>query len=380
MAGNMASQSIEGMKHPEILILFPDDWAAYSPTLQRLVDQLRESSSVRVHAMDTGRFDNTALDPEIYRFVKIPARLGWISRKTGTYRLMRTLALVRAARHDSAQSTHIIAIDADGTFAAFLLRRKFHYLSLEVGRHFFLQYLAHKYALSITSQSRQRLNFQFNPRTIDGKPIFFIQNAPVIGRQVPRSLAISRTSHPRFVYLGNAIPLHGLYRMLELVNAWPEATLTLQGIIPATELRIIHAEYGHLLTQGRLIISNSYVPEGKIEHFLADFDIGLCLYELGMWNRRNFNYLSVPAGKMFNYFAAGLPVIASNLIGLSPVTEYQAGVQVTHNDVESLREAAQLILARYNQYSVACLKAAADYDFRSSAAALINFLHSGKTT
>ncbi len=172
------------------------------------------------------------------------------------------------------------------------------------------------------------------------------------------------------------MPLHGLVAMLELIRAWPEATLTLQGIHTEQGLAIIREQYQDLVNAGRIIISKHYVPESSILTFLSNFDIGLCLYELDR-HSSDFNYLSSPAGKMFNYFAAALPVIASDFVGLNPVSLHHAGIQVRSHRTETLLEACQNLMTDYTTFSEGARKAAVHYDFRRSASHLINLLRDG---
>jgi glycosyltransferase involved in cell wall biosynthesis len=136
---------------------------------------------------------------------------------------------------------------------------------------------------------------------------------------------------------------------------------------------LIRSRNGDLVESGRVILRENYVPEAALPTFLADFDIGLCLYELGRW-RRDFNYLSSPAGKMFNYFSAGLPVVASNLTGLNPVSLHQAGIQVDSHETETLIAACRAILDDYARYSRGAGRAAMHYDFRRAVAPLADFL------
>jgi hypothetical protein len=235
------------------------------------------------------------------------------------------------------------------------------------------------HALSITTQSRERLNFQFDPKGIEKIPVFIVQNAPSVPMNRP-VLALHRSvdvERPRFVYLGHAIPLHGMFPMLELIKAWPGATLTLQGIHPEPSLRLIRKQYGALIDSGRVSINSGYLSEVELEQFLSGFDIGLCLYELDRRQCSNFNYLSSPAGKMFNYFSSGIPVLASSQIGLSPVSRRGAGIQVMSNSVAELKAAAHAILSDYQKYSAACVEAAIHYDFKTSVIRFVAFLQSG---
>lgn len=376
----MSTSDIEkpatGKERTKILILFPDDWAAYSPTLTRLTTQLEEYFSVCVYTLDTGRADNSSLDPSIYHYVRLHPFLARLLRKTGTYRIVRTLALAYSARHAAKSATHVIAADADGTVAARILKKQFHFLSLEIGWHPIMRKIVHDNALSITIQSHARLEFQFKAVNIATIPVFIVQNSPCLNTRSQEHAAahIVDTEKPRFVYLGHAIALHGLRPMLDLVMAWPGATLTIQGIQPERSLHLIQKHYGPLLESGVLSLNTSYLTEAELEQFLAKFDIGLCLYELDRKHKHDFNYLSSPAGKMFNYFSSGLPVIASSQIGLSPVGQHNAGIQVSNNTVAELQSAARTILTNHEYYRKGCMAAAIHYDFRTSAGRLVDFL------
>src|SRR5690606_25313037 len=272
-----------------------DDWAAYSPTLLRLVDLLSESFDVQAYVMDTGRIDNSVLDSRRYRLVHVPPAIAKAVRLTGTYRVFRSVALAFAARREMKPGTQVVAVDADGSIAAMLLRRRFHMLSLEVGHHPVARRVVERLADSITIQSPERLEYQFSRIGESGIRIFYVRHAPQAGPR-PRE----RTPDPRrpkLVYVGNLIPTHGLGAMLELVRAWPESSLTLLGIAGPTGLDFIHRNAGDLIASGRLRIVMEYVRDEASPDFLERFDIGLCLYELGASRlRRNFNYESSPAG------------------------------------------------------------------------------------
>lgn len=363
---------------PSVVVLFPDDWAAFSPTLTGLVTLLERDFGVEALVLDTGRFDLDSLDPITYRKLSISPRVSKVLRRTRTLRLARTLLLAIKARRAARRATHVIAVDADGALAAFLLGRKFHYLSLELSRFSLASFLVPWRARSITIQSSERLHYHFAPTAITHLPVFLIQNAPNAPPLDSRTTGkIARDlSRPRLVYMGSAIPAHGLISMLELLRGWPEASLTIQGIVPDESIELIHRDYADLLPDGRVRIAQGYLPEGEIPGFLSGFDVGMCLYDLRGRASKDFNYISCPSGKMFNYFAAGLPVVASNLIGLNPVTRNQSGIQSDSNSVDDLRRAISDICADYPQYCENARRAALTYDFGRNAGALLSFLQS----
>jgi hypothetical protein len=80
--------------------------------------------------------------------------------------------------------------------------------------------------------------------------------------------------------------------------------------------------------------------------------------------------VSGPSGKMFNYFAAGVPVIANEILGFEPVREAGASVLIPNSIVESeqgpaaIYTAAQTIYNDYSKYLNGCYQAAKRYNFK----------------
>lgn len=361
----------ESTGRSKVCILFPDDWATYSPTLVRLVERLRRDADVSAFVMDTGRFDLAPLDPRVFHRVGVPSRLARLLRITATWRPFRILRLARAARRCARDSRHIVAVDADGAWAATLLGRRFHFLSLEIARWSSARWLVPARALSITIQSQERLDFQFPPTSGKRPPVFLVQNAPPAPPEAPDpGRRRESLDAPRIVYMGNIIPGHGVDAMLALARAWPQVRLTLHGPVSASYESSILSGNQDLVASGRLELSKAFLADDRIPAFLAGFDIGICLYDLSGRQRHDFNYLSSPSGKMFNYFAAGLPVLASPVTGLSPVSEFEAGIQARSNEATDLVAAARQIAARYGSYREGARRAAVAFDFERSVAPL----------
>jgi glycosyltransferase involved in cell wall biosynthesis len=162
--------------------------------------------------------------------------------------------------------------------------------------------------------------------------------------------------------------------MLEMLRAWPEASLVLRGPAPEATRSLIASTCGDLLQSGRLTLDTGYLNDDELGSFLATFDIGLCLYDLSGSLRRDFNYMSAPSGKMFNYFAAGLPVLGSNIQGLSPVVRHDAGLLVEGNEAAALVEAGRRIMTRHAGFQAGALRAAEAFDFHASATLLADVL------
>ena len=370
----MIPYATDSASAPDVVILFPDDWAAYSPTLLRMTHFLAELLVVRTYVLDTGRVDNSVLDPRHFHRIRVPAFLATILRKSGLYRPFRILSLWLRARQSINTNTRIIAVDTDGVMAARLIGRPFHFLSLEIGKNGILRRLVAKHALSITIQSKERLRYEIGNHIATQRPVFYIQNAPEIVR-APHVHQPNQLS-PRLIYLGHLLPLHGLLTMLNLVRAWPQATLTLIGLQNPSGVAFIRSHAKDLINAGRVVLKQEYVPESLLPDFLSGFDIGLCFYEIDS-SHRDFNYISSPAGKMFNYFSAGIPVVASKLVGLNPVSLHNAGIQVESHDAEIVKNACHQVLTNYEYYSRGACEAAVYYDFRRAVTPFSEFLIHG---
>src|SRR5881409_3653435 len=102
-----------------------------------------------------------------------------------------------------------------------------HYVSLEISRPSLARWIVPSRACSIVIQSQERLAYQFRPGSIAHIPVFFIQNAPNADAFIHMRTTSRDLSRPRLVYMGLLRPEHGLFRMLDLLRAWPEASLSL---------------------------------------------------------------------------------------------------------------------------------------------------------
>ncbi len=358
------------MDHPELLILFPDDWAPISPTLTRLVDHIKLESNIRVFAIQTGRYSFESLDKNIYNPVSFPK---WMVQ-TRLHLLVKPFMLALTARKAGRRFESIIAFDFQGALSAILLLRKFHFVSLELTHNKIMQFILPKLALSITIQSKDRLEYLIGCKNAPRIPVYFVQNAPSKDAIISKPLASHLIDKPKFVYMGNIIKSHGLSEMIDFLRAWGTATLRLQGPMPESSRKLLKENAGDLISSGRLTYSEDILEDSEVVTFLSKFDIGLCFYSLSGIQSHDFNYISSPSGKMFNYFAAGLPVLSSNHPGLKPVSEFNAGIQANSLDADKLIHDAKMILDDYQMFSSGALSAAVAYDFTNAVDPLLRQL------
>ncbi|MBR9978625.1 MAG: glycosyltransferase family 4 protein, partial [Bacteroidetes bacterium] len=102
------------------------------------------------------------------------------------------------------------------------------------------------------------------------------------------------------------------------------------------------------------------VPSGELPAWTASADLGMCLIEdLG----RSY-YLSLP-NKLFEYIAAGVPVIGSDFPEIGPLLrETSSGIAVNPSEPELVLRAIRTLLnddGRYERSRQACLEAATQY-------------------
>lgn len=116
-------------------------------------------------------------------------------------------------------------------------------------------------------------------------------------------------SEIRLVHVGSVHPDRGRDVMLQamaIVNQkGKKAHLTILGASP-DQLEYCRREIQELGISGAVTLYGR-VPGSQIPHYLSAADAGLCLWEDLPWYRFN------PPTKLFEYLAAGLPVLASNI-------------------------------------------------------------------
>ncbi|MEJ2726543.1 MAG: hypothetical protein P8175_18280, partial [Deltaproteobacteria bacterium] len=175
-----------------------------------------------------------------------------------------------------------------------------------------------------------------------------------------------RSFDGRLVFLGNILPEHGIFTCLDAVEelAAGGVTLTIKGVLYRKRVRDkIFARYGHLIKTGTVTLDKTYVDQDKIIGFLSRFSVGFCLYDFGIISKKDFNYLSSPSGKVFNYYAAGVPVIGTDIPGLRSVKDFNAGVLLSEPSVQGIKQALKEISDRFDFYRANCFEAARHFDF-----------------
>jgi|TARA_B100000315_G_scaffold187081_1_gene176638 glycosyltransferase involved in cell wall biosynthesis len=355
----------------KVLIIFPDEWVAYSPTVLNLVEVLSPSLSVKVVAPDNSRFNNTNLDVATYHFIRIPGFIS-IMLPGPIYRLFKLVMFLYKLRRERADI--VIGVDSVGMYTALKLFRKCNLLSLEIRRDICFRLSDKRLIESVMIQTKERFDFLFSQ--YPGK-VFLVPNSPIVKDTsfITHDNGNENSQEPfRLIFLGTAIPEHGIYTCIDSIQQLGNIRLTVKGIILPEVKAVIGEKYATLLAAGHLIVDDDYLHQNEILPYLSRFDAGFCFYDFTLIKKNDFNYISCPSGKMFNYFGAGLPVIGSDILGLRLVKEFDAGILLQDISPASIAEAIHSIRADHATFQQNCIRAAKALDFHERSKEYVQFL------
>ena len=362
-------------KEKSILIVFPDEWLQYSPSVLNLYHCCNEKFNTKLIYIDNDKFDNNDL-VEASKKIRIHKLTAYISRKTLGYkfykvlRLFITLLFVKLfdKRYDM-----VIAIDSSGYVATKLFFPKAIYFSLETEKDVYYR-ISQKLGIeNLIIQSKERKEFMVGNGL--NTEVFYIQNAPILTNQ---PISIKEKTDKRILYMGNIEFGYGLEQFIECIKELDNTyTLTLKGIKNDKYFNWLHQKYDDLINSGKLLFDFNYVEQSKIIEYVSQFYIGITGYDLAL-AKQSFNYFSSPAGKLFNYYAAAVPVIGIDIIGLKSVKDFKAGVLIDEVIPSKIESAIHIIEKEYTTYSANCLLAAKEFDFKRSFDYFINNVDQNK--
>lgn len=318
----------------KILIIFTDLHLPYSPTTLKLFDELKKHYTVELlAAKPRTNYKRFNIDDPAIVFVdfdKIPSlltRIWLFARRTfkklfnsnfnketkQTLSTIKTNAIINYLR--GKKNYEIIAKDGLALWCAQKAGRKAHLLSLEIRDNYF-DHVNFETILSVIIQSEERLNHLFPDKK---PPVYLIQNAP---NYVHFDPSATNRNPEDLIYCGNALTSFGFISCLDFIKDYKEYTLTAIGPMPQYTKTVIEQFYGDLVSEKRLIIKSDYLSEDDLFHFLTGYRIGFAFYDFYRFETvNNFNYLSAPSGKVFQYLNSGLPIIANRVPLLNFIEE-----------------------------------------------------------
>lgn len=372
----------------KITILFYGENLSYSPTVIGLYDLLSKHFDVTIIARRPTKFGGKTLPnrkviyiegvtSEILRATndKIFRLLGLFNKKAAKIQeslinldtLREYVFLKKYFAKESPDS--VIAVDFKNLWFARLLGKKVEFLSLEiVPNDIFYRLSDFSKINSVVIQTKERYEHLFAGKEYK---TFFVQNAPVFDSSSEPAPSGNRKN---LVYCGTAWDAFGFFHCLDFLERFPEYSMNVKGVLPAGVEKQIKNRYAELLAGERLIIDDDYLDDAQVVGYLRRFRIGFCFYNFDVEWIDNFNYQSAPSGKMFKYFAAGVPVVGLSISGLKPVKEFDCGVLIEDLKPESIKKAIDAVESDYEYYSRNCRKAAEHYSFDKMAAPFVDYL------
>jgi glycosyltransferase involved in cell wall biosynthesis len=295
------------------------------------------------------------------RFIKIPPALFRNLAKMrllSAYKLLLLLWII--FRKSRIRYDVSFGVDTIGFIAVRAFSNNPVLLSLEVERNVWSAIAKALRVPKLLIQSQARKEYLLGS---DHKSKYWIlPNSPIISPDMKQEL---RKQSKRIIYFGNICKKHGVEFCIDALRIMEDnIRLTLHGIITENYLEYLSQKYSDLIDGGKLDITSRYIEQNHIHSYFEAFDIGLCLYDIGKDRLSDFNYLSCPSGKIYDYFAAGLPVIGSNILGLQDIKVFNAGVLIDDYQPETIVWAINKIYESYNCYSEASYKAGRHFDFK----------------
>lgn len=360
-----------------LIIIFPDEWLSHSPTILNITKSLSDVFDIRIFAIDDGVFRNPSLCGEEYIFIRINKILSrfFLRKFRPLYDVIKAnrLKKVVTASVKSHKVDIVIGVDSVGLWVAQQVFGKSHFLSLEVKKDCFFRSIDISHIESVVIQTEERYNYLFDKSR---SHTFFIQNSPPFSK----STAVTKIPfQKKLIFFGIVHPNHGLYACLNTMELMVKSDegyrLTLKGVISKERVRaFMMVRYRRLIENNIITIDEQYTNQDEIIPYLSSFDIGFCLYDFRLISKNDFNYVTIPSGKLFNYYAAGVPVIGVDIPGLQSVREFQSGILLDNLSADAIKNAIIKISADYAFFSTNCLKAAEHFDFQKAVQPYKDFL------
>lgn len=343
------------------LLIFPDNWLSYAPSCLNFVKMLEENNiESLVIYVDDNIYDNSKLEINNFAILVNPM-LRKVLLRLRMFNIYKILKLFFASKavFKNGKYAQLVGFDDCGYLSAYLVDKKAIYYSLEVSRSIFNRFIYFfinvRLLIIQTVERKKYLNDKC-------ENVVYIQNAPIISHKNHQA----KDYKGRLIYFGNANQQQGVVLCIEALQVISDATLVVKGLKASNGeyINYLTARYKHLIETNRLRFDFSYIKQEDVGSYLQNFDIGFSFFDFDLVNDNNYNYLSSPSGKVFNYFMAGIPVIGNNIIGMGPVKLFNAGLLLDHPNERNISDAVGAIAANYSNFSNNAFRASIEYDFR----------------
>ena len=364
----------------KILIIFPDPHLPYSPTILNLYESLKDQFNVTILNFENKQFKK--IDNPGIQYLRVPflkkkffGIINKVSREYGRVVMAYIKRdLVRKFLKEHSFDQFIVT----DLISLWMLQGKIdlpiHLVSLELTFNTvnFKAKVEINRLASILIQSKERLDFV---APAFSKPVFYLQNAPVFQPSLLDAKKEPMKNH--FIFSGTATAQFGIFQCLDFLLKYPTFKMTLIGNVPDAEKGVIYAKYKNLIEQGKLIIESRYFSSAEMLKEVSKYRIGFCFYDFSFPEIDNINYRTAPSGKMFTYFATGVPVIGVNIPGLKPITDFNAGELIDDLSPDAILAAVESIEMDFDKKVEGCLEAAKYFSFDTRVQPFVEFLMHG---
>lgn len=346
------------------LIIFPDSWISYSPSCLNFLKMIKEQDDeYSIVYLNDGEIDNSKLNIsnkyEIEFKTNIFIKIIQKFRLFKFYKLIKFIYRIKKDKLDK-NIDYVVGFDDIGYLIAKFFNNESIYYSLEISKSilnkFIFKYL---YVHLLIIQSEERKLFLTSNKF---QRVSYIQNSNFYKVKYKKEKIFSK----KLIYIGNVIPNHGIEESINVLYDLKDYTLTIKGIAKYKDnyLKYIYDKYKYLIDTKRLIFDFNYIEQEALIDYISQFDIGLCFYSQDFKINNDFNYLSSPSGKMFNYFSSAIPIVGVNCVGLFPIQKYNAGILIDFMDSKTIIDAIIKIKSNYKEMKNNSECAAINYDFR----------------
>lgn len=341
------------------VIVFPDEWLPYSPTALNLLRCLNERGyATRVVTVRSSLFRNFEAYARDVASFRVPHLLQRILTRLHLYRFFKLVSFVLIHGRTIRRAELVFGVDSIGFLVARLLGKQPFYVSLEVVRDGWFRLAQRLGIRHVLIQTKERFEWLFEEARV---PYSILPNAPIV-----ETISGDSEAQSELIYFGYVAAEHGVESCIEALHELPDRyRLTLKGPIREQYRASLESRFRALIDSGRLTLDLTYAAPDEVIPYLRRFTAGFCSYDFNIIAKDDFNYVSCPSGKLFNYLAAGVPVIGSDVLGLRPVREKNCGVLLAHPTAHAIADAIATIEADHAGFRQRCFAASAEFDFRA---------------
>jgi glycosyltransferase involved in cell wall biosynthesis len=195
---------------------------------------------------------------------------------------------------------------------------------------------------------------------VSTKPYAVLPNMPMIKPPFEEinwheKLGIPKDYVP-FLYAGTMVEWAQIPEILSSLPYWPEKAVLILHSRSRQSMEKYRKELSHLEVSGKVIWTHESMSDSQINSLVAYCAGNFALYRN---TGPNFEYIGFSSGKLMRSLACGSPVIASRLLSLSFVEEFQLGFLVRHP--AEIPDAIQGILDNRAAYAQRCLEFCRDH-------------------